>query len=803
MMKCTDKPLAKPRGLKNIELLAPAGDWACAEAAVAQGADAIYFGLQSGFNARARAANFALDDLPRLLAFLHGQGVRGYLTLNTLVMPSEWTVVETLARQVAEAGIDAVLVQDIGLACLLRRLAPDLTLHASTQMSLSSAECIAAARSLGIERVVLPRELSIKEIAQIAQDTDLDLEAFVHGALCIAYSGQCQASQAMGGRSANRGECAQACRLPYSMLCDGKPIDLGDKKYLFSPHDLAAYSLLPDLLAAGVTSFKIEGRMKTPDYVATVTRNYRAALDAAVAGNASPLVDDDIREMELCFSRGFSPGWLAGANHQQLVDGRDSSNRGLLLGQVRSIHRDRIRVELAGPVRRGDGIVFEGDRAAGEEQGGRVYEIFLAGKPCREALLGEVELAFEHGKIDTRRLRPGLRVWKTDDPQLVKRLRAKRDAMRRRLALSISVEAAVGRPLTVRAKAGSAAVELASESPLEEAQKHPLSQGLLEEQFGRLGETPFHLSELTARIDGRPMAPLSVLGQLRRAMIEQLEAQLSRPRGHAIADRAALASLRGELRGRAEPPKDLQWHVLCRFQPQLEAVLADGAESVLADFNNPRDYGLAVVAARRRGASITLATPRIQKPGELGFFRQLLKHHPDAVLVRNLAGLRFFVEHGIPAIADFSLNVTNELSLGWLLAEGAVRATAAYDLSPEELLQLAAAAPPGTLEVVVRQHSPLFHSEHCVFCATLSQGTDYTNCGRPCDRHDVRLIDRKGVAHRLLADAGCRNTLFHAEPQDEWDRLADLTARSLRHARIELLDEPALPAACRERMRSR
>ncbi len=363
-----DSPRPKP------ELLAPAGDRECIRAAVENGADAVYFGLNVGLNARARAQNLPLSELPEVMSDLHRRGVKGYVTLNTLVFTDELDHAESLVRSIAAAGVDAVLVQDLGLARVIRDVTPELAIHASTQMTMTSAECIREIEDLGIERVVLARELSVAEIRAISNDTTLELEAFVHGALCVAYSGQCLTSESLGGRSANRGQCAQACRLPYDLVCDGEDVDLGAMKYLLSPQDLAAYALAADLIDAGVSCFKIEGRLKTPEYVANITRHYRAAIDAAVSRQPSPVSDDDVREMELSFSRGFSPGWLGGCDHKMLVPGLSSSKRGVLLGEVVSVGRRGVTVRLSAPVKPGDGVVFEGDRAAGEEQGGRVLQ---------------------------------------------------------------------------------------------------------------------------------------------------------------------------------------------------------------------------------------------------------------------------------------------------------------------------------------------------------------------------------------------------------------------------------------------
>ncbi len=264
----SDRPNPPP------ELLAPAGDFECVRAAVENGADAVYFGLNSGFNARARATNLGTDELPEVMTFLHQRGVRGYVTLNTLVFPSELAELEQTVRLVAAADVDAVLVQDLGAVRLIKAVCPELPIHASTQMTLSSAESIALVEALGVERVVLARELSIDEIAAIHGKTAMPLEVFVHGALCVAYSGQCMTSESLGGRSANRGQCAQACRLPYELICDGQDVDTGAMQYLLSPQDLAAYALVPELIAAGACC--AEDRRPAED--ARVRGQYHAAL---------------------------------------------------------------------------------------------------------------------------------------------------------------------------------------------------------------------------------------------------------------------------------------------------------------------------------------------------------------------------------------------------------------------------------------------------------------------------------------------------------------------------------------------
>ena len=790
-----------PEQPQTPELLAPAGDEECARAAIANGADAVYFGVDTGFNARARAANFPLAGLPRLMDLLHGHGVAGYVTLNTLVFSDELAEFVRVARACAAAGVDAALVQDVGAARLLRAACPELPLHASTQMTLTSAECIALATELGMERVVLARELSLAEIVAIRRETAMPLEVFVHGALCVAYSGQCLTSESLGGRSANRGQCAQACRLPYDLVCDGKDVDLGAQKYLLSPQDLAAWTLVPDLVAAGVASLKIEGRLKTPEYVANVTRHYRRAIDAAVAGRPAEVSPRDVEEMELSFSRGFSPGWLKGCDHKMLVPATSSAKRGVRLGTVVAAGRGRIAVELApglvGGVQRGDGVAIASGATSDEATGGRVYEVFHGGRSVTEAVAaGRVELAFASNAIDFGAVRPGQTVWKTDDPRLTARLRRsfKGDLPPRRQPVDLHVEAAVGAAVRITARAADGATcTIAAPEPAPAATRHPLTLDTLREQLGRLGGTPFTLGTLTAEISGGPLVPFSVLGSLRHELVAALERAVTKSRG--VAARPTPPD-----EGRPFPPflaaaadaaAEPALHVLVRSLDQLHGAIAAGARSLYADFADIRQYREAVAACRAAAAMIHLATPRIQKPDELGVFRLLAKQQPDGILVRNHAGLRFFQAVGLPVVGDFSLNVTNEFAADFFRAAGCGRVTASYDLNREQLLGLVTATPPAWLEVVVHQRMPLFHMEHCVFCAVLSPGTDKTNCGRPCDTHVVRLRDRIGMEHPLTADVGCRNTLFNAVPQSAAEVVPTLRDRGVGHFRIELLDEPA------------
>ena len=454
----------------HTELLSPAGNWDCARAAVANGADAIFFGLAK-FNARIRADNFTEADLPELMGFLHKHGVRGFVTMNTLIFTGELQAAEAQLRLLEECGVDAIIVQDLGLARLCRHVAPSIEIHASTQMTITSPEGLQFADQLyQLDRAVLARELSLKEIKKFNPTECAPLEVFVHGALCVAYSGQCLTSESLGQRSANRGECAQACRMPYKLVVDGEEQDMKDVRYLLSPQDLAAVDIIPELVEQGVVSYKIEGRLKSPEYVAAITKVYRKAIDAAVAKRDSPITEDDRYAMEMTFSRGLSTGWFEGTNHPRLTHGKFGKKRGVYIGEVTGSERGWVDVRLATrmPVKAGDGIVFDAGEDRNEEQGARIWKV------AGERLL----FHNKHSGLDWKRIKPGQTIWKTDDPKLNSSLtaswkNAKLEPVRQSLKISVSGRA--GEPMVL----GSLGVFIKSEEVLEMADMRPLTTDFL------------------------------------------------------------------------------------------------------------------------------------------------------------------------------------------------------------------------------------------------------------------------------------------------------------------------------------
>ncbi len=773
------------------ELLAPAGDWECVRAAVANGADAIYFGL-SRFNARLRADNFTEAELPKLMDFLHQHGVKGYVTFNVLVFTDELAEAQQYLITLAKAGVDAALVQDVGLAALARETVPDFVLHASTQMTLTSPEGVAFAKRMGIERVVLARENSLRELPKFHTTDALPMEMFVHGALCVAYSGQCLTSESLGQRSANRGECAQACRMPYEMLVDGVLQPLGDKKYLLSPQDLAAVAEIPELIQQGIASFKIEGRLKSPEYVAAVTSVYRKAIDAAWLAHQAqqpvaemPATAEDRYKLEMVFSRGLYKGWMRGVNHQELVHARFGKKRGAFVGFIDALGRDYIECKTQTPVKPGDGLVFDTGEDTNNEQGGRVYEI------------RGTKFYFQHGKIDFAKLRVGDRIWKTDDPALDRELRKSFEGEiplpRRKIDFYISGSA--GQKFSVRAELGALRAEVQSDMPLDVARKQPLTTEKLRDQFGRLGDTYFELGTVQNALQGEVIIPVSELNRLRRVLTSNLQAQLAdqKPVEKSPIVRPALDRMLKDVQTKRQPALDTapELIALCRSTQHLEAALDAGLRTLYADFEDIRRYKEAVALVRGFAAKarLFLATPRIQKAGEPGFFQLISSYEPDGVLVRNLGAIDYFKSSPLSRVGDFSLNVANPLAAAVFMREGLQRLTVSYDLNADQVLSLLRNAPPDWFEITLHQHMPMFHMEHCVFAAFLSKGTDHTNCGRPCDVHRVELVDRVGMRHPVKADVGCRNTVFNGQAQSGAGYVQEFLRAGARLFRLEFLNE--------------
>jgi U32 family peptidase len=771
---------------RKPEIMSPAGYWPQLRAAVEAGADSVYFGLHH-FTARAKVG-FDLAELPDVMRTLHRRGVKGFVTFNTLVFDHEVREAARTLAGIAEAGADAIIVQDMGILKLAHQIAPDLELHASTQMSVTSADGVRLAQRLGAARVTLARELSLDEIRRIRRETDCELEIFVHGALCVAYSGQCFSSEAWGGRSANRGQCAQACRLPYDLIVDGERAPLADARYLLSPDDLFALRQVPEMVDIGIAALKIEGRYKDADYVALTTRAYRDAVDQAWAGRVVTVDRAAELQLEQVYSRGFGPHFLTGTNHQAVVHGRAPRHRGVWIGRVARVLDDAILIDPSdahdtAPLKPGDGVVFDAaDWRSPEEpeEGGRLFEVIARSR--------QLELRFGNRSVDTRRIRRGDLVWRTHDPDLDKIARPYLDAATpvRKQPVDIRVVAREGEPLVTEWTVGKTRVEVRSTDPLGSARNRALDEEFLRAQLGRLGNTPYELAALSLEIEGAPFAAASMLNDIRRQAVERLQDAQGASVTHTVHEpHIALP----------DPPPAAdsapELHLLVRTPEQLEAAIDFRPASITLDYLDL--YGLkpSIERVRVAGLQPRVASPRVLKPGEERIVDFLLSCGCP-ILVRSAGLLNALRERPHPElIGDFSLNAANALTAAELFDLGLTLLSPTHDLNAAQVAQLARESGAGRIEAIAYQHLPVFHTEHCVFCRFLSKGTSYLDCGRPCEEHRVALRDSAGRAHPVLADVGCRNTVFGAEAQDASRHLDAWRAAGIFRFRLEFAHESA------------
>ena len=847
----TEVSLNTQRVLKKPEVLAPAGGWPQLMSAVENGADAVYFGVTE-FNARARAENFGVEELPDVVKYIHERGVKGYLVLNVLVFDDEIIKLVETAQKAREAGVDAVIVQDLGAVELIKRGAPGLEIHGSTQMTVTSSEGLEYAASLGIGRVVVGRELSLKEITEISNDIAsreayVEIEAFVHGAMCVSYSGQCFSSEAWGGRSANRGQCAQACRLPYGLIVDGELKNFAEK-YVLSPQDLAAVDLVPELIQAGVVSLKIEGRLKGPEYVALTTQVYRRAVDAAWDAlqrdkqiSKEDLIDENTwNEMRVTFARaqdeehgGLTHGFLDGPKHQMLVRGRNPRHRGIYVGQIVDINSKRrsIVIEANARLKRGDGLVIDQGTPERNEIGGSIFSLKnRKGQDIEEAVVGDiVDVILGPSYVDVGAIRKGDLVFKNKDPSLMSRLKSSYDSVasssRRRIPLSVSISCKIGQPLsvTIEDMAGKHVMST-TESFVQPATKRPVTTADLKKAIGiNLGDDgSYTVGSFSVDFQGDENIFIS-MKEVKEARRHAMQSFLERSSAHQVSSEAPdprklidnlmndISRKKMNLKNATMNQKQVEprIRVLCRTPEQVDAAIkVDWLEEIILDFLEVKGLQKSCEKVHNARKKVIVATPRIMKPDERYLWMYYLKLSADALLIRGTGMLHHFMKlggpgtiieeaenHPIPQLeGDFSLNATNTITADLLLDSGLRSLALTYDCNSDQMNGILAGLGERSqqIEIICHTNIPIFHTEHCIFARFLSEGNSYIDCGRPCESHTIHVRDpATGRDHLVEADMGCRNTVFEGSSQTAVRYMDDFTANHVGIYRVELVDQPS------------
>ena len=786
-------------GKKKIELLAPAGSLQALKAAVENGADAVYIGGPM-FSARQKAENFTHEQMVAGVQYAHERGCKVHVAVNTIVSNEEIGQVVEYAYKLAEAKVDAVIVQDLGVAHLLRETLPQLPLHASTQMAVHNTPGVQFLEEQGFERVVLARETSLEAIREIKAETDAELEVFVHGALCVAYSGQCLLSSMIGGRSGNRGLCAQPCRMQYQLVDEGgREYQSKDGQYLLSTRDLNMIHHLPDLIRAGVTSLKIEGRMKRPEYVATVVRQYRQAIDAYYAGSQfdKKLADKNLLQI---FNRDFTTGYFYGNQGADLMSHVRPDNRGVLIADVMKVENKKVWVQLHDTLSVGDGYLLYNQR--GEEIAGKVQEMSIKGKAIQSGNKGQIVQMTVSGNAAGAK-----QMYRTSDVVLLKAATDSfsRPSQPQKEKVHFKLELSLGKPMMLYAWDDNGNQYYAeSEYIVELAKNRPSDLESVKKQMDRLGNTLYELGEFTAEIEDGIIAPASELNNLRRAAIEGLEAQKQESAGETVELESYTDYLdnAGDLLDRI-PPQVLEYGLKQKLAvtvgsvEAMQAAVENGAEYVYLNTTAlrkekaivPEQYTALAKWCHSRNAKLYWTSSPIENDTQMKKAAANMWAAKDAgfdgVAVGNLGLLQTAKEQGWDTIvADFQMNIFNDVTLQFLSRQEISRAVLSPELSLEQIAEFSYLGNL-PLELIVHGNLPLMVSEQCVCGSVLGGRTAQKQCSMPCMKEQYALKDRTGAQFPLYMDEHCRMHVFNSKTLNLYKRLEEALKTGADVLRIE------------------
>ena len=775
------------------ELLAPAGSLDAVRAALANGADAVYLGADR-FNARDEGAQLTLDEVGEACRLAHERGRRIYLTFNILFKPSELAEALTFLGDAIGRGVDAAIVQDIGAVRLIQQIYPGFEIHGSTQMTVHDESGARVMQELGIDRVVLARENTLQDIRAIKSAVpELGLETFIHGALCIAYSGQCFMSGMISERSANRGSCAQSCRKDYVLddVASGEELDRG---FLISAKDLSAVEHLADIADAGVGCLKVEGRKKRPEYVATVTNAYRTFLDRIADGDRTPAPPAEVEPLAQIYSRGFTGGMYGGRQGRGYVTRSHPDNRGRELGIVVSHEGRELIIDVSSALMVGDGVGFE----APDSRGGATVG-FTIDAVRTLSTRGTVRQAIA---LPSRiSVGDGWTVIRSSEAALLERARASyaelpADLRARRTRVDVRLFGTAGGPLKAVFSADGEQITVRTDVSLAPASKRALDAASLREQLGRLGETPFVLGILDdAALATGLFLPVSELNHLRQQATDELLQRRDWAREATLAERREIIdrALRLEPVAARETPRDAP-HAASPYDlvasvftlDDARAAASAGATTVVLDpfLRHPTPPVTRVRALAEElsasGVELRLRTPTIVRPNE----RRTTQKWLDVGLPIVSGHLGLVAElgrSGRDVIADYAVNVFNAHSAAEIFRLGARRIVLSVELTTEELLDVTAPWEGHGFDVLLYGRPEGMTIEHCVLSAAFDRAP--TTCRDLCvQKHtNVQLTDPAGYSFAVATDSACRNRLLHSRPIEGGEFLPRLWQGGIRN----------------------
>ena len=777
-----------------VELLSPVGNFECLKAAVQNGADSVYFGGDI-FSARAFAKNFSTRELKNVISYAKLRGVKTNLTLNTLIKNNEFSDALELARSAYENGIDAIIVQDLGLAMKLIHTYPDLPIHGSTQMTVHNLNGALELQELGFKRVVLSRELSANEIAYICKNSDIEIECFIHGALCISYSGQCLFSSIIGGRSGNRGKCAGPCRLPFELLEDGKNINSG---YLLSTRDLCGLDYLPFLIEAGVTCFKIEGRMKSPEYVATVTRIYRKYIDLACSGNEYIVDEKDRKELLQMFNRGMSsPGHLSNEPNTKLVFKEKPNNMGLFLGIVQKYNPKKglITLKLNEPISIGDTISLE------KETGSyTVSELMKNEHNITQTEIGQiVTIGRMKGNISS-----GDKIFKLSSKSLNQQAQESYEKENKKIPLNCKVTIQRNKPISINVSSNSSIpvyknlnVNCLLDFAPVDAKNKPLNKDTVIQQISKTASTPYIFENISVFLDDNVFLPkLSILNELRRVALSEVE-------------RYVLKKI-----SRVSPKIELQNNKQNNYFFENSSINKDTSISLLLnvlhkDWNYSSIKGVSnvyiplkyftnknyetILKTLSKKFHIYIYMPTIVKGNYKNLFYSnaksaIEKYNVSGFVISNICNIKLLntlfkdIKKDFDIIANYTFNVFNNNSIEELKNLNISRFTISPELDKSTILELSKQniLPP---ELIVYGRTPLLNMNYCLLGET---DLCYPNCKQRCQSsHVYELKDRLNMKFKILPDnIQTVTTIFNSKITSIAPKGFDIS-----HQRIDILEE--------------
>lgn len=755
--------------MKEVELLAPVGSFESLKAAVQNGANAVYLGGKD-FSARASANNFDREELKEAVKYAHVRGVRVFVTTNTLIKQSELEGFIEYVKFLYDINIDALILQDIGAAMTVKKLLPDFELHASTQMVAHSLEDVKYLEGVGFDRVVLARELNVEEIKHICDNTNVDIEVFVHGALCVCYSGQCLMSSMIGNRSGNRGRCAQPCRQKYTMIdiYTGEEIN-SDGDYLLSTRDLNAIEEINQIIDAGVYSLKIEGRMKKPEYVATVVGNYKQAVDEYLRTKNVNISHDIMADLYTIFNRKFTKGLLLGEVGKDVMNSQVPNNQGLYIGKVVDYNKKakRLKIALEENLKKGDGINLGGGVIGRIIKGKEITDIGYKGETIEIDFIGEA--------------RRNQMIFKTSDTQLIDKVQStfKQDKELAKSFIDGEISLKLGQNPIIKFKdLNGNESEVVGDFIIEKALKVPMSKEKIETQLRKLGNTPYQLRNIKIDLDEGISLPISVVNQIRRECIDKLSEERIEVKDRKYKDKKISYNPQKVVR-----PKGKNIRVKVKNLDQLREVVNFEIDAIY--YEDALTIDSAIQIGKENNKKVIYSAPRIIRNKEYNRLNKVRDLNEDTIQIGTLGSINFFRNKNF--CIDYYLNAFNSETINHFKKEGATSLCISQELNINEIEETLTYTDLD-VESVVYGFATMMISEYCPMGVVVRNCKKDKRC-KECSESRYALKDFKGEEYRLSQDLFCRTTIYNSKPTCVLDNLKELNDIGINIFRLDFTGE--------------